>query len=83
LYANLKAGTTAAEFGVPGSLASIVGTLTGSGYNIYKISGIKTETSKTPMGILSNKFYMFILVDSDSTEITQFKRQFGGASYNL
>jgi len=76
------AGTTAAEFGVPGSLASIVGTLTGSGYNIYKISGIKAETSKTPMGVLSNKFYIFILVDADSTDTAKFEMPFGGSAYS-
>jgi hypothetical protein len=82
-----QSGTTAAEFGVPGSLASIVGSITGDGsggiYNIYKISGYKSETSKTPMGVLSNKFYIFILVDADSTDVTNFKKQFGGTSYNL
>ena len=77
-----QSGTTASEFGVPGSLASIVGALTGNGYNIYKISGYKSETSKTPMGVLSNKFYIFILVDSDATETAKFKMPFGGSAYN-
>jgi hypothetical protein len=76
------AGTTASEFGVPGSLASIVGTVTGTGYNIYKISGVKTETSKTPMGVLSNKFYIFVLVDADSTDTAKFEMPFGGSAYN-
>jgi hypothetical protein len=76
------AGTIASEFGVPGSLASIVGTVTGTGYNIYKISGFKTETSKTPMGVLSNKFYIFVLVDADSTDTAKFEMPFGGSAYN-
>lgn len=72
-----QAGVTAAEFGVPGSLASIVGVNT---YNIYKISGIKEEASKTPMGMTTKKFYIFIAVDT--TDDTVFLRPFGGSAYN-
>ena len=79
------AGTTASEFGVPGTLASITGiaasNLTAK-YNIFKISGIKTETSKTPMGVLSNKFYIFVLVDTTVGDITAFKNPFGSGSFS-
>jgi hypothetical protein len=71
-------GTVASEFGVPGTLASIVGTNT---YNIYKISGTKTEAAKTPVGVTTNKFYIFIAVDTNDN--TVFLRPFGGSSaYN-
>lgn len=70
-------GTLPTEFGVPGTLASIVGTNT---YNIYKISGIKTEAAKTPVGVTTNKFYIFIAVDTNDN--TVFLRPFGGSAYN-
>lgn len=69
-------GTTAAEFGVPGSLQTIMGGT--STYHIYKISGIKTETSKTPMGVLSNKFYIFIAVKVAAD--TNFLYSLGGST---
>lgn len=70
------ASTTASEFGVPGSLQTIMGGT--STYNIYKIAGVKTETSKTPMGVLSNKFYIFIAVKV--TADASFIFPFGGST---
>ena len=70
------AGTTASEFGVPGSLQTIMGA--SATYHIYKISGFKTETSKTPMGVLSNKFYIFIAVKVAAD--TNFLYAFGGSA---
>jgi hypothetical protein len=80
-----QSGTIASEFGVPGTLASITGiaasNLTAK-YNIFKISGIKTETSKTPMGVLSNKFYIFVLVDTTAGDVSAFKIPFGGSNFS-
>lgn len=70
------AGTTASEFGVPGSLQTIMGA--SATYHIYKISGFKTETSKTPMGVLSNKFYIFIAVKVATD--ANFQNAFGGSA---
>jgi hypothetical protein len=70
-----NAGVLATEMGIPSTLAAAVGTNT---YHIYKISGIKTEVSKTPMGVLSNKFYMFIA--SEVTDDATLQYPFGGST---
>lgn len=78
----MNGGVLPSEMGIPSTLNGILGA--DYAWTIYKISGVKAETSKTPATI-GNKFYIFVAVkntataqDTDAT----FHSMFGGSSYN-
>lgn len=75
-YTNGNANPS--EFGIPSTIATLLG---GSNtFSIYSISGTKSEASKTPHAVLTNKFYIFVAVVS--SEATSFEKLFGGTSYD-
>ena len=72
------AGVTAAEFGIPDTLATTLGG--SNNFTIYKISCVRSEASKTPHTVTLAKIYIFIAVPT--AHETAFELLFGGASYN-
>lgn len=51
------------EMGLPPTLAAIMGS-TSSTFDVFKITCNKTEVSKTPSGVLTNRMYIFVVVES-------------------